>query len=296
MQFSNGVKPSSKVHKETIEAESVNNRILFNGKNGIYPYEKKYYIIGENMFLQYENLDDAKEDLFGERESEMFDPDLEEEVLGEMLRLPGLPASLSAFTFPLVVGELTEIHFDADLCYWFLDEGTIRKTLFSAAEEGEIPEVSYIVEFAKDFFLVVPVESSVRGRFSSVEAVLQKTTYASIGNEPYEEIDYVSFCLLDREANDEEVDYIDDRGLTNWIEMHANYEGSFKQDEGLEDLCSYDIYEFMDGYFVVDPDERSVLGKFTSYESAFAGVGDEYYEDDEEEENENEEEQEEDED
>ena len=294
MQFNNGFKPSGKVDKETILADAGNNRILFNGHSGIYTYGKKYYIIGEKVFLAYENLEVAKEDLFGKREFEMFDETMEEDELGELIGLPALPASLSAFTFPSVMDEFTEVHFDADLCYWFLDEGVIRKTLFSSAEEGDIPEVSYIVELAKEFFLVVPVELSVKGRFSSIEAVLEVANYASIGQEPYEEIDYVSVCLLDREANDDEVDYIDDRGLTDWMETNANYEGSFEQDEGLEEVCSYDIYEFYDGYFVVDPDERSVLGKFTSYESALAGANDEYEDYDDDDDYEDEEDQEED--
>lgn len=281
MQFSYGVKPTTKVDKETIKAETESTRLLFNGKSGIYTYGHKYYIIGDKVFLEYEDLDSAKEDLFGERESEMFDQDEEEEALIELVSLPGLPASFASFTFPTVMDKFTEIHFDADLCYWFLDEGTIRKTLFSPTEEGEIPEVSYIVEFKKEFFLVIPVEFSVKGRFSSIEAVLEIANYASIGKQPYEEIDYVTACQLDRKANDEEIDYIDDRGLTDWIEMNANYEGSFEQDEGLEELCTYDIYELLDGYFVLDPDERSVLGKFTSYESAIDGAIDEYGDDEE---------------
>lgn len=281
MQFSNGTKPTSKVDKETIKREAESTRILFNGHSGIYTHGHKYYIIGEKTFLEYESLAVAKEDLYDQRESEMFGQDEKEDLLVELVGLPALPASLSSFTFPTVTDEFTEIHFDADLCYWFLDEGTIRKTLFSAAEEGDIPEVSYIVEFNKEFFLAIPVEYSIQGRFSTIEAALEATSYASIGEKPYEEIDYVSVCMLDREANDEEVDYIDDRGLTDWIERNANYEGSFEQDEGMEDLCQYDIYELYDGYFVLDPLERSVLGKFTSYESAVSGVDDEYYEDDE---------------
>lgn len=281
MQFSNGVKPSIKVDKETIKAESGSNRILFNGQSGIYTYGRKYYIIGEKVFLEYDNIDVAKDDLYGKRESEMFEPNAEEDAPVEMIKLPGLPASLSSFTFPAEMDVSTEIHFDADLCYWFLDEAKFRKTLFSSAEEGEIPEVSYVMEFNKEFFLVIPVEYSVKGRFSSLEAVLEIADYASIGKEPYEEIDYVSVCLLDREASDEEIDYIADRGLTDWIEMNANYEGSFEQDEGMEELSPYDIYEFFDGYFVLDPDERSVLGKFTSYESALDGAMEEYDDDDE---------------
>lgn len=201
----------------------------------------------------------------------------------EMIQLPGLPESLSAFTFPVTLNEVTEIYFDEELCYWIFDEGEIRKTLFSSAEEGEIPEVSYIVEFDKEFFLVTPVELSVEGRFSSVEEVLAVATYESIGKEPFEEIDYVSACLLDREADDEEVDFIVDRGLFDWMEMNANYEGSYDQEEGTSETYSYDIYELFDGYFVLDPYERSVLGKFTSYESAHEGANEEFFGDEEEE-------------
>ena len=212
------------------------------------------------------------------------DPMKEKETVEmiEMIRLPGLPEGLADFTFPATLNEVTEIYFDEELCYWILDEGVIRKTLFSSAEEGEIPEVSYIVEFEKEFFLVTPVELSVEGRFSSIEEVLAVANYESIGKEPFEEIDYVSVCQLDREADDEEVDFIVDPGLFDWMEMNANYEGSYDQEEGTSETYSYDIYELFDGYFVLDPYERSVLGKFTSYESAQAGANEEFFDDEDE--------------
>lgn len=211
--------------------------------------------------------------------------DKSNEELGEMMKLPGLPEDLSSFTFPCEKDELTEIHFDADLCYWFLDEGEFRKTLFSSSEEGVIPDVSYIMEFNKEFFVVTPIEYSVKGRFSTIDAALLASDYASIGNEPYEEIDYVSVCLLDRKANDEEIDYIADAGLFDFIEMNADFDGSYEQGEGMGEITTYDIFELYNGFFVLDYNERSVLGKFTSFESAYAGAKEEYgtdeYEDDE---------------
>ncbi len=276
MQFNNGVKPTIKVDEETIKSEAGDSRILFNGQSGIYTYGHKYYIIGENVFLEYEDIDTAKEDLFGKREFDMFEQNMEEDVLVDMIQLPGLPATLSSFSFPSEMDEYTELYFDEDLCYWFLDEGDFRKTLFSSAEEGVIPEVSYIMEYNKEYFVVSPIEFSVKGRFSSIEEALQVTDYAVIGTEPYEEIDYVSVCLLDRKANDEEVDYIADAGLFDFIEINADYEGSYEQDDGMNEICSYDIFEFFDGYFVLDYKERAVLGKFSSYESAFDGAKEEY--------------------
>lgn len=208
------------------------------------------------------------------------------EELGEMMIVPGLPASLSSFTFPREKDEETEIYFDADLCYWFLNEGEFKKTLFSSAEEGVIPEVSYIMEFAKDFYVVSPIEYSVKGIFSSVETALLASEFAAIGKEPYEEIDYVSVCLLDRKANDEEVDYIADAGLFDFIEMNADFDGSYEQGEGMDEITTYDIFEFYNGFFVLDYKELSVLGKFTSFETAYAGAKEEYgydeYEDSEE--------------
>ncbi|MFA6681595.1 MAG: hypothetical protein WCS35_06155 [Sphaerochaeta sp.] len=210
----------------------------------------------------------------------------EKDALEGMMKLAGLPASLSSFTFPVDKDKATEMYFDADLCYWFLDEGEIRKTLFSSAEEGLIPDVSYIIELEKDFFIVTPIEYSVKGRFSSVEAALLASDYAAIGKEPYEEIDYVKSCQLDRKANDEDVDYISDEGLFDFIERNAYFDGSYVQGEGLDEIKSYDIYEFYNGFFVLDYSEGSVLGKFSSFESAYAGAKEEYgddgYEDDEE--------------
>jgi len=174
--------------------------------------------------------------------------------------------------------EFVEIHFDADLCYWFLDEGEIRKTLFSSAEEGEIPEVSYIVEFNEEFFIATPTEHSIEGRFSSVEEVLQVADYATLGAEPYEEIDYFRVCLLDREANDEEVDYIADKGLYWWIKMNADFERTFEPEKGKRKGYTYDIYEFFDGYFVLDPNEKAVMGKYTSFVSASIGANELYEE------------------
>lgn len=195
---------------------------------------------------------------------------------GELMQLPGLPASLLEFTFPAVLDEASEIHFDAELCYWFLDEAEFRKTLFSSSEEGEIPEVSYIMEFGKDFFVVSPIEYSVKGRYSSIEKAMASTDYASIGKEPYEEIDYVRVCLLDRKANDEEIDYISDAGLFDFIEASADFDGRYEREDEMGELLSYEIFEFFNGFFVLDYSERSVLGKFTSFESAYAGAKEEY--------------------
>ena len=278
MQFSNGKKPTITVDAEIVIAENETNQTWFNGQSGIYTYKNKYYIIGEKVFLEYENLDIAKEDLFAERESEMLEQNMEEEVDVELMSLPGLPANLSDFTFPTASDELTEMYFDADLCYWFLDEGEIRKTLFSSSEEGEIPAVSYIVELDREFFIATPSEYSIEGRFSSIEAALLVTDYASIGKEPYEEIDYFNVCLLDREANDEEVDYIADKGLYWWIKMNADFERSFEPERGKRKGYSYDIYEFFEGYFVLDPNEKAVLGKYTSFVSASIGASDLYEE------------------
>jgi len=275
MQFINGKKPTIKVDAETVMAETQSNRILFDGHSGIYTYKNKYYIIDKDVFLEYTDLDVAKEDLFDERKSEK---NMDEDELVAMIELPGLPANLSVFTFPAVMDEFVEIHFDADLCYWFLDEGEIRKTLFSSAEEGEIPEVSYIVEFNEEFFIATPSEHSIEGRFSSVEEVLQVAEYATIGTEPYEEIDYFRVCMLDREANDEEVDYIADKGLYWWIKMNADFERTFEPEKGKRKGYSYDIYEFFDGYFILDPNEKAVMGKYTSFVSASIGANELYEE------------------
>ncbi len=237
MQYSNGVKPSSEIDKETIKRDHESEQIMKNDE------------------------------------------------FGTMMILTGLPAGLSTFTFPREMDQSTEIYFDIDLCYWFLDEGEFRKTLFSSSEEGEIPEVRYIMEFNKEFFVVCPIEYSVKGRFSSIEAALLETDYATIGKEPYEEIDYVSVCLLDRKAHDEEIDYISDAGLFEFIEMNADFDGSYEREDEMGDICTYDIFEFFDGFFVLDYNERSVLGKYTSFESAYIGAKEEYgdgeYEDDE---------------
>ncbi len=204
----------------------------------------------------------------------------------DMVKLPSLPARFSSFMFPTLMDEVTEIYFDEGLCYWILDEGHIRKTLFSSAEEGEIPEVSYIVEFDRAFFKAIPAEYSIEGRFSSIEEVLSVTEYFTIGENPYEEIDYVKVCLLDRKANDEEIDYIADNGLYWWIKMNAHFEGNFMPRQGMYKDFSYDIYHLYDGCFLLDANERSVLGKYTSFESAYNGAkeefGEEGYEDDEE--------------
>ena len=201
-----------------------------------------------------------------------------DEERDDMMQLQALPASLADFTFPKEIDEHTEIYFDPDLCYWFLDEGEIRKTLFSSAEEGEIPEVSYIVEFDKEFFIAIPSQHSIEGRFSSVEAVLLVADYATMGKEPYEEIDYFNVCLLDREANDEEVDYILDKGLYWWIKMNADFERTFEPEKGKRKGYTYDIYEFFEGYFVLDPNEKAVLGKYTSFVSASIGANELYEE------------------
>lgn len=276
MQFNNGVEPPTAIDKETIRAENETNRTWFNGQTGIYAYGERYYIIGKDVFLEYETLDAAKEDLFGEIELEEYEQNMNEEVT--LMSLPGLPENFSDFTFPAANDELTEMYFDADLCYWFLDEGEIRKTLFSAVDEGEIPEVSYIVEFNKEFFIATPSEHSIEGRFPSVEAVLAVTEYGTMGREPYEEIDYFRVCYLDREANDEEVDYIADKGLYWWIKMHADFERSFDPEKGKRNGYFYDIYEFFDGYFVLDPNEKAVIGKYTTFVTASIGANDLYEE------------------
>ncbi|HKL60542.1 MAG TPA: hypothetical protein VJ863_11640 [Sphaerochaeta sp.] len=238
--------------------------------------------------MQYNNGDKptSKVDTETIKMDNELDQEMENEELGVVMMIPGLPPSLSDFTFPREMDRTTEIYFDQELCYWFLDEGEFRKTLFSSSEEGEIPEVSYIVEFKKEFFVVSPIEYSVKGRFSSIETALLEADYATIGKEPYEEIDYVKVCLLDRPANDGEIDYIEDAGLFDFLEVNADLDGSYEIEDETGEVYSYDIYELFNGFFVLDYDERSVLGKFTSFESAYTGAkeeyGDEEYEEGEE--------------
>ena len=199
-----------------------------------------------------------------------------------MMSLPSLPGDLLSFEFPVMQDEHTEIYFDEDLFNWFLDRGDIRKTLFSSVEEGTIPWVRYIVKLEEDFFIATPSEYSIEGRFFSVEEVLLVVDYATIGKHSYEEIDYVKACLLDREANDEEVDYIADKGLYWWFKMNVPFEGNYVQKEGENQGNSYDIYRLLDGFFVLDAYQRSVMGKYTSFESAYNGAKEEYEESDDE--------------
>lgn len=58
--------------------------------------------------------------------------------------------------------------------------------------------------------------------------------------------------------------------------MNTRFEGNYVPSEGLSDEESYDIYQLYDGFFVLDSNERSVLGKYTSFESAYNGAKDEY--------------------
>ncbi len=200
----------------------------------------------------------------------------------DMMSLPSLPGDLSSFEFPVIRDTHTVIYFDEDLFNWFLDRGDIRKTLFSSVEEGEIPWVRYIVKLEEDFFIATPSEYSIEGRFSSVEEVLLVVDYATIGKHSYEEIDYVKACLLDRDANDEEVDFIADKGLYWWFKMNVPFEGNYIQQGGENQGTSYDIYRLLDGFFVLDAYERSVMGKYTSFESAYNGAKEEYEEYDDE--------------
>jgi len=196
----------------------------------------------------------------------------------ELIELPGLPKSLSSFTFPAELDCCTEIYSDEELYAFFLEEGTIRKTLFGYAEEGEAPEVSYIVEFNKEYFLATPCENSIEGRFSSSEMVLGVVDYATIGKEPFEEIDYLRIFSLDREANDDELDCIEDEGFYAWMEENAVYLGRFEQDEGISATYVPEVYELLDGFFVLDPNEMSVTGKYTSSESASIDANEVYTE------------------
>jgi len=196
----------------------------------------------------------------------------------ELIELPGLPESLSSFNFPIELDCCTEIYSDEDLYAFFLEKGEIRKTLFSYAEEGEAPEVSYIVEFNQEYFLATPCENSIEGRFSSLEMILEVADYATIGKEPFEEIDYPRIFCLDREANDDDLDCIEDEGFFAWMEENADYLDSFEQDEGMGVTYVHDVYGLLDGFFVLDPYEMSVTGKYTSYESASAATNEDFNE------------------
>lgn len=196
----------------------------------------------------------------------------------ELIELPGLPKSLSSFTFPAELDCCTEIHSDEELYAFFLEEGKIRKTLFGYAEEGEAPEVSYIVEFNKEYFLATSCENSIEGRFSSSEMVLEVVDYATIGKEPFEEIDYLRIFSLDREANNDELDCIEDEGFYAWMEENADYLDSLEQEEALGATYVHEVYELLDGFFVLDPYEMSVTGKYTSYESASIDANEVYTE------------------
>lgn len=332
MKYSRGIIPTPTLDPDTIMREHGTNRTLFNGQSGIYSYEGKYYLIGEELFLEYRDLAVAKEDWFGKSEKAMWEQIKEEGecidsfVAGgkalyedyffnglyyrvhnrlhtsvecsnknwntilpveelEMMELPSLPQHLASFMFPVLMDEVTEIYFDEELCYHFLDRGEIRKTLFSSAEEGEIPQVTYIVEFDRAFFKANPSEYSIEGRYSSVDEVLSLTQYAFLGERAYEEVDYVAVCLLDRAANDEEIDYIADSGLYWWIKMNTHFEGNYVPASRDSDEESYDIYQLYNGFFVLDAYEQAVLGKYTSFESAYNGAkeefGDEEYEEEE---------------
>lgn len=323
MQFSKGCKPNGKVDRETIRSTDEGSLSLFDGKSGVYAHQGKFYIIGEGVFLEYADLASAKQDWFGKSEEAMCAEVMQEgepvdaiyvddslqfqdffyrelyyrvqgtnpptlscspvafaEASMAMISLPALPERFSAYTFPSEMDSTTEIYFEEELFYWLMDEGEIRKTLFSSAEEGEIPQVSYIVEFDRAYFIAIPAEFAIEGRFSSLEEVLERTDYASMGEEPYEEVDYVAACLLDRVANDEEVDYIADEGLYDWMENHADYEGSYELDE----TDAFAIYRLFDGYFVLDPYERSVRGKYTTFDTAYDGIDEEFGDEEEDDE------------
>lgn len=317
MPFSNGVIPSTSRSARYIEEENYNYLNLSDGSSGINEFEGKYYIIGDGVFLEYPNLDAAKQDWFGKSEYEMYQqlitegdyicsrsiagyPQFEDYLLEglyyrvwyeedrtfkglscspykqkiptfdseQLVVLPGLPESLSSFTFPPELDCCTEIHSDEQLYAFFLEEGEVVKTLFGYAEEGSAPVVSYIVEFNKEYFLATPCESSIEGRFSSIDMILEVADYATIGEDPYEELDYPRIFSLDLVADDEELFCIEDEAFYAWMEGHADYLETFEQDEGLGMNHINHIYEFMNGFFVLDPYEMSVTGKYTSFERA----------------------------
>lgn len=318
MPFSNGVIPSTNASARYIEDENYNYLNLFDGTSGINEFEGKYYIIGGDVFLEYPNLDAAKQDWFGKSEYEMYRALITEGVFicsrsipgysqfedylfeglyyrvwyeddrtfkglacspykiklptfdsEQLVGLPGLPPSLSSFTFPPELDCCTEIHSDEQLYAFFLEEGEVRKTLFGYADQDEAPEVSYIVQFNGEYFLATPSENSIEGRFSSIDSVLEVADYASIGTEPCEEIDYPRIFSLARMADDEELDCIEDEGFYAWMEEHACYHDSFGQDDGMG--VTY-VYELYDGFFVLDPYDMSVTGKYSSFESASLGL------------------------
>ncbi len=60
------------------------------------------------------------------------------------------------------------------------------------------------------------------------------------------------------------------------MEVNATYIESFEQDGGTGTTYFNHIYEFLDGYFVLAPYESSVVGKFTSPESAYTGAKEAY--------------------
>ncbi len=68
------------------------------------------------------------------------------------IELPWLPASLLIYTFPRELDCYVGAYCDDDLYAFFMQEGTVRKTLFCSEEERVSPIVNYVVELHNEFF------------------------------------------------------------------------------------------------------------------------------------------------
>lgn len=73
MKYSKGLTPTTTVDPKIIMRANDSSRSLFDGDSGIYRYKSMYYLIGENIFLEYADLALAKDDWFGKSEEAMWE-------------------------------------------------------------------------------------------------------------------------------------------------------------------------------------------------------------------------------
>ena len=185
----------------------------------------------------------------------------------EMIQEDTFPEQLKKFTFPYYQDEEIVEHSDYALWDWIFEHGTVHTTYKSVGStvSSEINiDLAYVILYEGSYYFLESFGSAIIGKFLYPEIAVYGSDY-EYSYEGLHEIDYIGEYRLDRTPDDESLWTISDENLVNWMREHADYETTFYCRTAFWEF-SLEVYAFLGGYFVIDPFEFEVRGKYKTYE------------------------------
>lgn len=190
-----------------------------------------------------------------------------------MITLQGLPEKFKHYQFPFLQDEETITYCDEALFEWFSTNCIVRFTLLNEMSnylpKKRPPELKYIVEYEKEYYVLDPFELSVTGRYLYPEIAMEDFYHEEVLEGLYE-IDYVKYYGLDNEPDDLNSWYAIDDDLCSWITENGSCVSSYSIQEQMTGTFTYSVYELFGGCFVVDRFEDKVSGKYSSLKKVLA--------------------------